>query len=673
MRESRTPLRFVSMARTMTVNASVAIFLGMALLLAFFYTMSSTQQQRGASQYSNAKAESISQSLDVFDQTMKLTAENAFGVFRRQFGAVPLLADASKGTLSNYGILINDSTTEVDSFASTFPGGNATVFVVQGEDFRRIATSVKKENGERAVGTLLDRKSAAYEPLRSGKKFVGRVMLFGQPFMTVYMPVRDAADKVVAVLYVGLNISGQEAAMGAAVSKSKIFGSGGLYVINPGRAPAEATLVFHPKAAGKKLADILPANSADWLARLQGDDRSWLDKAPAVLDPARGGAHFASVSRSEATGWLVVAEVPADEALADLHSQMAWLGGVLALAVVLMAIALGIAIRRAVRPLQRISEHLEAIGHGDLSRPLLLPERRDEIGVISRSVEFMRTSLVGIVGNVRRGTDTIATASGQIAAGNQDLSSRTEEQASSLEETAASMEELTSTVKQNADNARQANQLAVSASNVAVRGGAVVAQVVQTMGAINTSSRKIVDIIGVIDGIAFQTNILALNAAVEAARAGEQGRGFAVVAAEVRNLAQRSAAAAKEIKTLIGDSVEKVEEGSKQVAQAGQTMDEIVGSVRRVTDIMAEIEAASREQTQGIEQINQAIGQMDQVTQQNAALVEEAAAATQSLQEQAGGLSQVVSVFRLGSEDGKSASIHSPVRQVAGKRDVRHK
>ncbi len=262
-------------------------------------------------------------------------------------------------------------------------------------------------------------------------------------------------------------------------------------------------------------------------------------------------------------------------------------------------------------------------------------------------MKTMRDSLAGIVSEVRSGTDTIATASGQIAAGNMDLSSRTEQQAGSLEETASSMEELTSTVKQNADNARQANQLAISASEVAGKGGAVVAQVVDTMGSISQSSKKIVDIIGVIDGIAFQTNILALNAAVEAARAGEQGRGFAVVAAEVRNLAQRSAAAAKEIKSLIGDSVEKVKSGTQLVDQAGTTMQEIVASIGRVTDIMAEIMAASAEQTSGIEQINQAIVQMDQVTQQNAALVEQAAAASESMQDQAGKLVQAVSVFKL--------------------------
>ncbi|WP_194714902.1 methyl-accepting chemotaxis protein [Noviherbaspirillum soli] len=285
------------------------------------------------------------------------------------------------------------------------------------------------------------------------------------------------------------------------------------------------------------------------------------------------------------------------------------------------------------------------IAAGDLATDIRL--RAGDSGSMLFALKKMRDDLAVIVSQVRAGTDVIATASGQIASGNMDLSSRTEQQASSLEETASSMEELTSTVKQNADNARQANQLALTASGVATQGGEVVAQVVDTMAAIDSSSKKIVDIIGVIDGIAFQTNILALNAAVEAARAGEQGRGFAVVATEVRSLAQKSAAAAREIKGLIGDSVEKVEAGSELVAQAGSTIREVVASVQRVTDIMAEITAASSEQSAGIEQVNQAIAQMDQVTQQNAALVEEAAAAAGSMQDQAATLSQVVSVFRV--------------------------
>ncbi len=286
-----------------------------------------------------------------------------------------------------------------------------------------------------------------------------------------------------------------------------------------------------------------------------------------------------------------------------------------------------------------------SIAHGDLA--VAIETDASDRGSLLVEMKEMRNSLVGIVEQVRRGTETIGTASREIAAGNIDLSSRTELQASSLEKTASAMEELTSTVKQNADNAREANALAATASNVALKGGEVVSQVVGTMGEINSSASKIADIIGVIDGIAFQTNILALNAAVEAARAGEQGRGFAVVASEVRNLAQRSAAAAKEIKTLIGDSVEKVERGSKLVGQAGVTMDEVVASVKRVTDIMSEIANASAEQSAGIEQVNLSIIEMDSMTQQNAALVEEAAAAAQSLQDQAGELSRVVSIFKL--------------------------
>jgi methyl-accepting chemotaxis protein len=288
------------------------------------------------------------------------------------------------------------------------------------------------------------------------------------------------------------------------------------------------------------------------------------------------------------------------------------------------------------------------IAEGDLAVDIEM--KSDDKSSLLFAIKTMRDSLAKIVSEVRAGTEAIAAESIQIAGGTQDLSARTEEQASSLEETASSMEELTSTVKQNAQNAFQANQLAVSASDVASKGGAVVAQVVDTMGSINESAKKIVDIIGVIDSIAFQTNILALNAAVEAARAGEQGRGFAVVATEVRNLAQRSASAAKEVKELIGNSVEKVETGTKLVDQAGLSMQEIVESVRRVTNIMSEITVASQEQTSGIEQINVAIVQMDQVTQQNSTLVEETASAAESLQEQAGKLAQLVSVFKIDSD-----------------------
>ena len=303
-------------------------------------------------------------------------------------------------------------------------------------------------------------------------------------------------------------------------------------------------------------------------------------------------------------------------------------------------------IRMIARPLHDAVRVARSVAAGDLTQKIDV-KTKNETGQLLQALKDMNESLARTVSAVRHGTETINVASAEIATGNADLSSRTESQAGSLEETASSMEELTSTVKQNADNARQANQLVLTASEVAVRGGDVVGQVVDTMGSINASSKKIVDIISVIDGIAFQTNILALNAAVEAARAGEQGRGFAVVAGEVRSLAQRSAGAAKEIKELIGDSVAKVDAGSKLVDQAGTTMEEIVSSVRRVADIMNEITAASEEQSSGIEQINQAITQMDEITQQNAALVEEAAAAAQSLQDQAGELSQAVSIFRL--------------------------
>ncbi|HEX7644554.1 MAG TPA: methyl-accepting chemotaxis protein [Burkholderiaceae bacterium] len=322
---------------------------------------------------------------------------------------------------------------------------------------------------------------------------------------------------------------------------------------------------------------------------------------------------------------------------------------------ILMGAFVGYRLIRAITgPLNASVRIARNVAGGDLTQNIYV-ESGDETGQLLQALKDMNEGLVATVSKVRQCTETIGVASGEIAQGNADLSARTESQAGSLEETASSMEELTATVKQNADNAAQANQLVVAASEYATKGGEVVGQVVHTMGSIKDSSRKIVDIIGVIDGIAFQTNILALNAAVEAARAGEQGRGFAVVAAEVRNLAQRSAGAAKEIKALIGDSVEKVDAGSRLVDEAGQTMEQIVNSVRHVADIMGEITSASQEQSAGIGEINQAIVQMDEMTQQNAALVEQAAAAAESMQEQAAILAEAVAAFKLAGATTMSA------------------
>ncbi|AVG38968.1 methyl-accepting chemotaxis protein [Achromobacter insolitus] len=340
--------------------------------------------------------------------------------------------------------------------------------------------------------------------------------------------------------------------------------------------------------------------------------------------------------------------------------------------IVMLAIALALALgcwlfisRTVLRPLREAGDHFEKIAGGDFTGRIEV-RSTNEIGQLFGAIKRMQESLTRTVALVRRGVDEINVGSREISAGNTDLSSRTEQQAASLEETAASMEQLASTVKQNADNARQANQLAASASDVAERGGSAVSEVVSTMQEISASSRKISEIVSVIDGIAFQTNILALNAAVEAARAGEQGKGFAVVAGEVRSLAQRSAQAAKEIKGLIEDSVTKVGAGSQQVERAGATMQEIVASVKRVTDIMGEISAASEEQSSGIDQVNRAVSQMDEVTQQNAALVEEAAAAAGSLQEQAQRLAEAVSVFKINAGE----VIEVSAQQLAAQRSA---
>ena len=603
------------------------------------------------------KTQSVADSVDAFDATARMMTDRAYKPFRRKYADEFELSE--DGTmLTSWGMLLNGDFTEVDQFHEQ-SGGVATVFMRKGDDFERITTSLKRQDGERATGTLLDRNHPAYRLMLEGKTYTGRAVLFGKPYMTHYEPVRNAAGQVVAILFIGFDMTDFQKSLEQVVGEARFFDTGATYVVDPRSNNADAVFVVHPSAAGKKVLEVYPEADA-MLTRLRAEPNAFVMDPTPLLGVSMGDPWLVK-RQAKAGNWWVMAEVSDDEAMVSHWSTIYAFWALLALAAVAIGVALFWLIRKMVsRPLHELTTAVTTVAQGDLSRGFT-SNRSDEIGQLITEVEGMRQRFNGIVQQLRSATDSINVASQEIAAGNQDLSSRTEQAASNLEETAASMEELTSTVKNSADAARQANQLAASAAEVAARGGQVVGQVVSTMDEINHSSKKIADIIGVIDGIAFQTNILALNAAVEAARAGEQGRGFAVVAGEVRNLAQRSAEAAKEIKGLIGTSVDKVEVGSRLVADAGQTMEEIVGSVQRVSDIIGEITAAAGEQSEGIGQVNTAVNQLDQMTQQNAALVEQSAAAAQSLKDQAHRLAEVIRVFRVDGAPAPSLELARPV------------
>ncbi|MEA3123497.1 MAG: methyl-accepting chemotaxis protein [Caballeronia sp.] len=529
-------------------------------------------------------------------------------------------------------------------------GAIATVFARTGDDFVRVTTSLKKQDGARAIGTLLDRKSPAYAPMLGGKRFIGMATLFGKQYITEYKPVTDSSGRVIGALFVGVDVTPEIKTLQQNIRDLTIGQNGYFFVVDASNGPNRGKLLVHPGAGGTTtpLADERIAPFKQMLDAKEG--RLSFD-APEIADAAdpkvHGGAKEIIFRTVPEWQWLIGGIAYRDELLADVHAtrNRFLLIGLIVIAAFVAVLLFAVA-RLVGRPLAELTQASERIAAGDLS-VRLATKREDDIGRLMTAIDGIATGLARIVTQVRSASADMSDGTGRIAAGSSDISLRIATQASSLEETAASMEQITSTVQQNAANTAQADQLVASASEAARAGGDAVGRVVATMGEIDASARKISDITSVIEGIAFQTNILALNAAVEAARAGEHGRGFAVVASEVRALAQRSSVAVKEIEALIAESVGRVADGYRIAEEARGTMNGIVERVARVNAIIGEISVASREQSSGIEQVNLAVSQIGEATQQNAALVGEAEQSTAGLHEQAEQLSRAVSVFRL--------------------------
>ncbi|ARV19096.1 Methyl-accepting chemotaxis protein II [Curvibacter sp. AEP1-3] len=560
----------------------------------------------------------------------------------------PVLTLAGKPVNMDFGL--------VDQFTEA-TGAVATVFASSGEDFVRVTTSLKNDKGERVVGTQLDRAHPGYKAVREGNSFTGLAALFGRQYMTHYEPIKDGTGKVVGLAFVGLDFTDYLKSLKDTIRAMKIGNSGYFYVLDARPGANYGNLIVHPASEGKNILDSKDPDGREFIKDIL-EQKSGTIRYPwinASMGETKAREKVVAFTFLKPWNWVVAGGTYVDEYTSEVRSVRNIFAMSGLVVVVFTAMVLFYMVKRTVtRPLKEVQSAASRIAGGDLTVQLS-KRSSDEIGQMVDAINQIGSGLASVVESVREGSESVANASSEIAQGNQDLSMRTEQQASALQQTASSMATLSGTVSHNVDNAKQANQLAISASDVAMRGGQVMEQVVETMKGINQSSARIADIIGVIDGIAFQTNILALNAAVEAARAGEQGRGFAVVASEVRSLAGRSAEAAKEIKTLISDSVGRVEQGTQLVNQAGETMTEVVASIRRVNDIMGEITAASSEQSNGVSQVSEAVNQMDQTTQQNAALVEEMAAAASSLRTQAGELVNTVSVFRTGSGDGSAS------------------
>ena len=647
-------LSFVALASLLVVLLST-----MALVSSMVWKSFGAASRGDARQY----ASQVSTLVKTMDESAQQLALRDFGLLKANFPGAFSLAEQPgadgkpEAVLSFQGVPVNGDFEVVDRFSADAKGAVATIFARTGDDFTRVTTSLKKQDGERAFKTLLDRKHPAYALMAEGKPYIGRANLFGRDYMTVYEPIREG-NRTIGILFIGSDIAPILNSLGELMASRKLFDTGAVYAVDVSSGPARGRISgLGGSGTPPVVVDEKVEEGKAWLASLTATEQAgdfeatWSPRSSAKASERR----FVAVERYKPWNWAVVAEAPVAELMGEARIALTWLWLGVLVALVLLAVVLVLATRRLVgAPVQQLSTALGHLAQGDLTHGVSI-QSRDEIGTLAQAMEGFRLRLLESLGTVRNSAESVSAASSEIAQGNQDLSARTENQASSLEQTSASMEELGATIRHNADGAAQANQLAVRASQVATDGGKVVSQVVSTMHGINTSSQKIADIIGVIDGIAFQTNILALNAAVEAARAGEQGRGFAVVAAEVRNLAQRTAAEAKAIKELIGASSAMVQQGSVLADQAGSTMQEVVDAIGRVAAMVAEISAASREQTAGVGQVGEAVTQLDQATQQNAALVEEMAAAASSLRSQAEQMVGAVAQFQLGGSSAHPA------------------
>jgi len=647
------------------VGAAMLLAVG-GLFSAFLaFTNSANRQQAETDAVKNVieKSQLLKSTVEVLDRSlrsqvstyMKVLEENLRGQFVLDRENMEVVGDKAAPSLMLDGKIMNMNFEIPDHFTAQ-TGAYVTIFVREGTDFVRITTSHKKEDGKRAIGTTLDLSHPAYQRLLAGQPYAGSASLFGGQYMTHYSPILDANKQVIGALYVGINFTESVRLLGEGIKSLKLGQEGGFYVLNARPGKDLGKVLIHRRYEGTNLLQARDDAGQLFVQTMLTSANGLIRYAEVRKNGQAARARIAAFSTVPDWQMLIVGDAYLDEITAGVTRQRnhAALMGVVIL-IVLTALLHFIIKRLVTGPFQNALEAVETVGSGNLTRRIEA-RTEDESGRLLSSLQKMTDRLATVVTEVRSGTHAIENLSAEVASGNMELSARTEQQAAALEQTASSMEEMNASVRHNAENALNAQALSRQASSTARLGGSAVEQVVAKMDAITASSKRIADITSVVDSIAFQTNILALNAAVEAARAGEHGRGFAVVATEVRTLAQRSSAAAKEIKDLINESLEQVSLGAHLAQRAGHTMGDVVGAIVKATETIDEISAATQEQAAGIDQINRAVAQLDQVTQKNAALVEEATAAAQTMKDQAHRLSEVVEFFTV-THSGKKREV----------------